>query len=94
MELVAPWLPLIALVVLIACGGGWRKAAWWLAGAAVLVLVVAFATGYILDRTSGECEQDICPEHIPFFVGVFLEVMLGAAAVLLAAVAGLARLLR
>jgi hypothetical protein len=93
-ELVAPWLPLVALAVLVACGGGWRRTAWWLAGAAVLVFVVAFAAGYVIDRTSGDCEQDICPEHIPFFIGVFLEVLLGASAVLLAAIAGLARLLR
>jgi hypothetical protein len=94
MEAVAPFIPLVALAVLIACGGGWRRTAWWLAGAAVVVLLVAFAAGYVIDRTNGECEQDICPEHIPFFAGLFLEVMLAAAAVLLAAIAGLARLLR
>ena len=39
-ENVAPWLPVVALVVLVACGGGWRKAAWWLVGLGVLVFVV------------------------------------------------------
>jgi hypothetical protein len=93
-EAIAPLLALLALAVLIACGGGWRKTAWWLAGGAVLVFVVAFAAGYVIDRTSGTCERDICPEHFPFFIGLFLEVMLGGVAVLLAIIAALARLLR
>ena len=94
MNLVAPLLPLAALIVLIACGGGWRKAGFGLAAAAVLVFAVTFVAGYLIDRSNGQCNTDLCGEDIAFLLGLGLEIMLGAVAVLLAAIAALARLLR
>ena len=94
MELVTPFLPLAALVVLVLCGGGWRKVGFGLAAAAVLVVVVASAIGYLIDRSNGQCQTDLCGEDITFLLALALEVILGAVAVLLAAVAALARLLR
>ena len=84
MENVAPWLPIVALAVLVACGGAWRKTAWWLAGAGVVVLVVALAVGYAIGGPEPDCEDGLCVEYAPFFIGLFLEIALGVLAVLLA----------
>ena len=94
MENVAPWLPILALAVLVACGGRWRKAAWWLAGAGVVVLVVALAVGFAVGGPEPDCEDGLCAEYLPFFIGLFLEIALGAVAVLLAVAAVIARLVR
>ena len=91
MQYVAPWLPLIALVVLFACGGAWRKTAWWLAGAAVLVLVVTFGIGYTANPNDRPCETDLCTEDIAFLLGLAAEIALGALAVVLAVAAVIAR---
>ena len=92
MENVAPWLPLVALVVLVLCGGGWRKAAWWLAGLGVVVFVVALAVGFVMGEP--DCEDGLCAEYLPFFIGLFLEILLGAIAVLLAIAAVIVRAAR
>ncbi len=94
MDIVGPLLPLAALVVLIACGGGWRKAGFGLAAAAAVVFVATLGIGYLIDRSNGRCETDLCGEDITFLLGLGLMILLGAVAVLLAAIAGLARLLR
>ena len=94
MEHVAPWLPVVALAVLVACGGVWRKTAWWLAGAGVLVFVVALAVGFAVGSPEPDCEDGLCVEYAPFLVGLFLEIVLGALAVLLAVVAVVVRLVR
>jgi hypothetical protein len=93
-ENVAPWLPLVALAVLVACGGGWRKAAWWLAGAAVAVGVVALAVGFVVGEPEPDCEDGLCVEYAPFLVGLLLEIWLGAVAVVLAVVAVILRTAR
>ena len=92
MENVAPWLPLVALVVLVLCGGGWRKAAWWLAGIGVVVVVVALGAGFAMGEP--DCEDGLCAEYLPFFIGLFLEIALGAVAVLLALIAVIVRVAR
>ena len=94
MEYVAPWLPLAALVVLIASGGVWRRTAWWLAGTALVVLVVGLVVGYALHQSSPPCEDGLCSEYAAFFIGLFLEVALGALSVLLAAIAVVVRVVR
>lgn len=94
MENIAPWLPAVALVVLFACGGGWRKTAWWLAGIAVVVLVVALAVGFAVGSPEPDCEDGLCAEYLPFFIGLFLEIALGAVAVLLAVIAVIVRAAR
>ena len=92
MENVAPWLPLVALVVLVLCGGGWRKAAWGLAGIGVVVFVVALGVGFAMGEP--DCEDGLCAEYLPFFIGLFLEIALGAIAVLLAVIAVIVRAAR
>ena len=92
MENIAPWLPAVALVVLVACGGGWRKAAWWLAGIGVVVFVVALGVGFAMGEP--DCEDGLCSEYVPFFIGLFLEIALGAVAVLLALIAVIVRAAR
>ena len=94
MENVAPWLPLVALVVLVLCGGGWRKAAWWLAGLGVLVFVGALGVGFIMGSPEPDCVDGLCAEYLPFFIGLFLEIALGAIAVLLALIAVIVRAAR
>ena len=94
MENVAPWLPLVALAVLVACGGAWRKCAWWLAGAAVVVFIVALAVGFAVGGPEPDCEDGLCAEYAPFFIGLFLEIALGVLAVLLAVAAVIVRLVR
>jgi hypothetical protein len=93
-EDVAPWLPAVALVVLVVCGGGWRKAAWWLAGIGVVVFLVALAVGFIMGGPGDDCVDGLCAEYVPFFVGLFLEIGLGLLAVLLAVIAVIARVVR
>ncbi len=94
MEYVTPFLPLVAIVVLIVCGGGWRKAGFGLIAAAIVVAAVVLVAGYLIDRSNGTCDTDLCGEDILFLLGLGVEILLGAVAVLLAAVAGLARVLR
>ena len=94
MENVAPWLPIVALAVLVACGGAWRKTAWWLAGAGVVVLVVALAVGYAIGGPEPDCVDGLCVEYAPFFIGLFLEIGLGLLAVVLALVAVVVRAVR
>ena len=94
MENVAPWLPVLALVVLVVCGGGWRKAAWWLAGLGVAVFVVALGVGFIVGSPEPDCVDGLCAEYLPFFIGLFLEIALGASAVLLALIAVIVRAAR
>jgi uncharacterized membrane protein YhaH (DUF805 family) len=91
-ENIAPWLPAVALVVLVACGGRWRRAAWWLAGIGVVVFVVALGVGFLMGEP--DCEDGLCAEYVPFFVGLFLEIALGAIAVLLAVAAVIVRVAR
>jgi hypothetical protein len=91
-ENVAPWLPLVALVVLVLCGGGWRKAAWWLAGIGVVVFVVALGVGFAMGEP--DCEDGLCAEYLPFFIALFLEILLGATVVLLAVIAVIVRAAR
>jgi hypothetical protein len=91
-ENIAPWLPAVALVVLVACGGAWRKSAWWLVGIAVVVFVVALGAGYAMGEP--DCEDGLCSEYVPFFIGLFLEIALGAVAVLLALIAVIVRVAR
>jgi ABC-type dipeptide/oligopeptide/nickel transport system permease component len=93
-ENVAPWLPVVALAVLVACGGGWRKAGWWLAGLGVLVFLVALGVGSIVGSPKPDCEDGLCAEYLPFFIGLFLEIALGAVAVLLAIIAVIVRAAR
>jgi len=93
-ENVAPWLPIVALAVLVACGGAWRKTAWWLAGAGVVVLVVALAAGFAIGGPEPDCVDGLCVEYAPFFIGLFLEIGLGVLAVLLALVAVVVRAVR
>jgi uncharacterized membrane protein YhaH (DUF805 family) len=93
-ENVAPWLPLVALVVLVVCGGRWRRAAWWLAGIGVVVFVVALAAGFAVGGPEPDCEDGLCAEYAPFFIGLFLEIALGAVAVVLAVIAVIVRAAR
>ena len=88
MENIAPWLPVVALAVLVVCGGAWRKTAWWLAGLGVLVFVAA------LGGPEPDCEDGLCAAYAPFFIGLLLEIVLGALAVLLAIAAVIARIIR
>lgn len=94
METIAPWLPLVALAVLVACGGPWRKTAWRLAGAGVVVFVVALTVGFAVGGPAPDCEDGLCAEYAPFFIGLFLEIALGALAVLLAVAAVIVRAVR
>ena len=94
MENVAPFLPIVALVALVVCGGGWRKAAWWLPGLGVLVFLVALGAGFIVGSPEPDCEDGLCVEYLPFFIGLFLEIALGAIAVLLAIIAVIVRAAR
>ena len=94
METSRPFLPVVALVVLVVCGGGWRKAGWWLLGLGVLVFVVALGVGFIVGSPEPDCEDGLCAEYLPFFIGLFLEIALGAIAVLLAVIAVIVRAAR
>ena len=94
MENIAPWLPILALAVLVACGGRWRKTAWWLVGAGVVVLVVALAVGFAVGGPEPDCEDGLCGEYAPLFIGLFLEIALVAIAVLLAVAAVIVRAVR
>jgi hypothetical protein len=69
-------------VVLVICRGAWRKTAWWLAGIGVVVFVVALAVGFAVGGPKPDCEDRLCAEHAPFFIGLFLEIALGALAVI------------
>jgi hypothetical protein len=46
----------------------------------VVVFVVALGVGYLMGEP--DCEDGLCAEYVPFFVGLFLEIALGAIAVL------------
>ena len=70
------------------------RAAWWLLGLGVLVFVVALGVGFIVGSPEPDCEDGLCAEYLPFFIGLFLEIALGAIAVLLAVIAVIVRAAR
>ena len=95
MENVAPWLPVVALGVLVAVR---RRLAQdgLVAGSASgwSCFVVALAVGFIVGSPEPDCEDGLCTEYLPFFIGLFLEIALGAVAVLLAVIAVIVRAAR
>ena len=53
---------------------------------------LALAVGFVMGEP--DCEDGLCAEYLPFFIGLFLEILLGAIAVLLAIAAVIVRLAR
>jgi hypothetical protein len=80
------WLLLAALVCLsiaylLWLGGRWRTVALVLLGLGLLTLAFAPVAALIVNALTAEaCEEGPCGEHVPLFIGLAVEGLLGAVA--------------